>query len=220
MKKRILFIILTILIAASTSYGIPISSDTANSTEGPGNFTGSFDYSYSSDTNAQIIVELTNTSPVGNGGYLTAFAFNNPFNDITGVILSVGTSEKFNLLGGTNYKNSIPTSPWGTFDIGAASTKKKWLGGGKPTGGISVGSTETFTFNLTGTDLNLLTTQHFIDEFSTGGDSKAYWFGARFRGFEDDGSDKVPGSTNIPEPSTLLLLGTGIAGLIFSRRKL
>jgi hypothetical protein len=216
MKKRILFIILTILIAASNSYAIPISSDTPNSTESLGSFTGSFDYSFSSETNAQIIVQLTNTSPDSNGGYLTAFAFNNPGNAVSNAVLTGVPSGNFNIIGDTTLTNSIPASPWGDFDIGAASTSS-WLSGGNPTGGIGVNETETFTFNLTGTGLDLLTTQNFIDAFSTGGE---YWFGARFRGLDDDGSDKVPGNTTIPEPSTLLLLGTGIAGFIFSRRKL
>jgi hypothetical protein len=36
----------------------------------------------------------------------------------------------------------------------------------------------------------------------------------RFRGFEDGGSDKtgVTAVTAVPEPGTLLLLGTGLAG--------
>ncbi len=44
----------------------------------------------------------------------------------------------------------------------------------------------------------------------------------RFRGFPDNGSDKVPNSGGdnppIPEPGTLSLLGLGIASLAARRR--
>jgi hypothetical protein len=233
MKKQMVFIMMLLLIATSNSYGIPISvsADTANSTEGLGSFTGSFDYSFSSDTAAQITVELTNTSPVGNGGYLTAFAFNNPFDSISSVVLSGDTSGNFSGLGGASYDNSISASPWGDFDIGA-STTSSWLGNGNPNTGIGVSGTETFIFDLIGTGLDQLTNQNFIDELSTGGGGGAYWFGARFRGFEDgdSDSDKVPGSLGgpgqgtlglpVPEPSTIFLLGIGLAGLIRYRKRL
>jgi hypothetical protein len=220
MKKQIVFIMMLILIATSNSYAVLISADLANTTNPSalGNFTGSFDYSSSSNIAAQITVALTNTSPAANGGFLTAFAFNNPFNSISTATLSGDTtSGDFNLLGGASFNNSVDANPWGSFDIGAASTTS-WLSGGSPNTGIGVGETETFIFDLIGLGLDQLTTQDFIDTLSTGGE---YWFGARFRGFDDGGSDKLPGTTTIiPEPSTLLLLGTGLAGFILSRRKL
>ena len=41
----------------------------------------------------------------------------------------------------------------------------------------------------------------------------ATFFIARFRGFNDGGSNKITAIPHIPEPTTLLLLSIGIAGL-------
>ena len=59
------------------SFAFPISG---NGTLG--SFVGDISYN---PTNAELTVELTNTSPVDNGGYLTAFAFNNPSDSITSI---------------------------------------------------------------------------------------------------------------------------------------
>src|SRR5262245_7676801 len=74
-----------------------------NSTSGLGNFSATFTYTASSATAATIVVSITNTSPAANGGFLTAFVFNNPDNLITGVSLSSTSSTFDTLLGSPTF---------------------------------------------------------------------------------------------------------------------
>ncbi len=188
-----------------------------------GDFTGSLSYSYANATNATLVVTLTNTSPVANGGYLTAFALNNPGNLITGITLSASDID-FSLLGGPSFNNSISTAPYGSFDVGA-STGGGLLGGGDPSIGLGVGATGTFTFSLTGSGLNTLSEASFVSSLSSSpGGGGAQFFVARYRGFADGESDKTPGVpgsslSGVPEPSTLLLVGSGLAGYWLYRRR-
>jgi hypothetical protein len=182
--------------------------------EGLGVFTGSLNYSFSSATAATLIVNITNSNATAAGGKLTAIAFNNPGNKITGVTVSSTLSTMKTRLGHSAYNNNISASPWGSFDIGVG-VGSSWLSGGSPNGGIQRGNSATFTFNLTGTGLNTLTTNSFI----TTTNSTGQFFAARFRGFNNGGSDKVAGI--IPEPafyqmSALLLLGG--TGMMMARR--
>src|SRR5207245_5685315 len=84
--------------------------------------------------------------------------------------------------------------------------------GGSPLGGIAIGQTATFTFLLSGTGVN--ETDAFNSEL------------VRFKGFTNGSSDKTGvhiGSdgppTAVPEPATLLLVGPGMAGLVWLRRR-
>jgi hypothetical protein len=195
---------------------------------GLGSFSGTFDYVAADAGNATLTVVLTNASPVPNGGYLTAFAFNNPLNLITGVVLTPSDLD-FGLIADGDFNNGIRAQPFGRFDIGA-STSRRWRGGGSPSEGIGVDSSATFSFALTGSNLDTLTASSFFDVFSENakrGGPKS--FIARFRGFEDCGNDKVPGligisaldepcddppPTDQPEPGTLILLGIGVCSLV------
>ena len=222
---------LAMLIFASdrAQAGLTITGDTGASESNLGNFNASFQYTASSSTSATIVVDLTNTSPAANGGFLTSFGFNNPMNLINGVTLA-STSPTFStLLGGPNFNNGVNASPFGNLDI-AVTTSGNFNGGGQPQNGIGVGETETFTFSLIGTGLDSLDEMSFVNTLSNNPASgkPAVFFLGRFRGFVNGGSDKVPGAVvtppvaAVPEPSTLAMAVLGtlcISGVAIRRRR-
>jgi hypothetical protein len=205
----VMFVVSLLLLAAPAQAGVLIFGD------GPlGDFEGSLAYNAVDPSNGILTVILKNTSPADNGGYFTAFAFNNPSDLIRSVSLN-STDPDFDLLGNSRYRNGIKCSPYGYFDIGASATGHNFEGGGNPTDGIAAGVTETFIFNFQGIGLDTLNEQSFISELSEGkGAGQGYeFFLARFRGFDDGGSNHTPGSVT-PEPMSLALLGLGCIGLL------
>ncbi len=193
-------------------------------TEGLGRFEGTFTYAPTDGASATLAIQLTNTSELTNGGFLTAFDFNNPGGKITGATLA-SSNPHFALMGAPGFADGISAAPFGQFDLGASSTGGQFLGGGNPNHGIPAGGSASFTFALTGSGLDGLTEQSFFDEFSSppgDEDFRKAFFVARFRGFEDGGSDKVPGEPGggggtislTPEPSTFVLAAASLAGLL------
>jgi PEP-CTERM motif len=199
-----------------------------------GSFTGDFTYTPLNSNSATLDIVLNNTSLLANGGYLTAFVVNNPDHAITGGTLSSSNSN-FHLLGGSSYNGGISAPPFGKFDLGASITGQ-FLGGGSPKGGIPAGGSATFTFSLTGHGLDSLNTASFFAARSSpeSQDLDPVYFVARFRGFNNGGSDKVPGQASggggggtggiesAPEPGTMTLAAIGIASALgygWSRRR-
>lgn len=146
-----------------------------------------------------VTITLTNSSPAANGGFLTADAFN----------LTAGTIV-------TNFTTSNPNFGFTLGTINSSpfpdrnaliSTSGAFEGGGSPSLGIGVGQTVIFTLTLA----------------SLNGNTEASIFNSeaiRFRGFTDGGSDKAL-VTSVPEPASMLLLGTALIGLAgTARRKL
>jgi hypothetical protein len=187
--------------------------------QGLGVFDGTFTYTATDAGHATLVVQLDNLSPAANGGYLTAFVFNNP-GGITGATLT-STNTNFGLLGGPTFSGGVNGAPFGAFDLGAG-LGGSFEGGGNPHPGIPVGGSATFTFAFTGNNLDGLTTQSFALSPSHQGDKTAF-FVARFKGFVDGGSDKVPGVLGgggisgdafSPEPGSLTLAGVSLATLL------
>jgi hypothetical protein len=185
---------------------IQIAADPSRSTEHLGNFTGFISYEFDVFDGGLLTIELTNTSPLANGGFLTGFVFN--INSVDpGAMAMLTNSPDFPLFQDTGVESA---SPFGTYDAGAA-LGGNWSGGGSPAGGIGVLQTGAFEFNVMATDAASLTAISFISGPAT------HDFVARFRGFADGGSDKTPGQV-VPAPAAFsLLAGFGLVGI--SRRR-
>lgn len=193
---------------------IQIVSDSASSTENLGAFTGSVDYAFDEIAGiGTLTISLTNTSDPDNGGYITGFVFNIDAANVVADLIS-GTHAFLN----APNQNAMPFG--NPFTAGAAlganpqAQSGNFQGGGNPTRGIAVGDTGTFTFAVTGAAASTLTPMSFVSG------SYAHNFIVRFRGFNDDGSDKTPAiPVSIPAPATTLLPLLGLAGLSGGRRR-
>lgn len=166
--------------------------------DGPGECTATVNI-----TGNVLTISITNTSPPANGGFVTAAAFNLTAGTVVNTFVS--TNANFAIFGAapTGWTGSV--APDGTRTHLISATGNNYNGGGNPTGGVGVGQTVTFTVTLA----------------SLNGNTEASIFNSlliRSRGFEDGGSDKDP-LTEVPEPASMLLLGSGLIGAAASLRR-
>src|SRR5262245_35281039 len=128
---------LLLSLSAAPAHAGPIESLTG--LQKLGSFTGTFDYSVIDEHHASVDIQLTNTSPKAGGGFLTAFAFNNPNDWISGVQFSASQSQ-WKLMGlSSGFKNGVKAAPFGKFDLGAGLNATNWEGGGSPQKGLGGG---------------------------------------------------------------------------------
>lgn len=222
MKKLAITITLLVLVTLPWSASGALFNPTPIYGSGDsGSFSGGLSYTALNDHQALLTIELTNTSPAANQGYLGAFAFLLP--DPSSMFISSfeSTSPNFNLLYPPGGVVAPPYTNWGQepgirkYDAGA-SISNSWTGLGKPHGGLGAGQSATFTFGISGNNLANFTTGDFT--------SPTNFAAIRFAGFADGGSDKVVavpggGGAAIPEPATILLLGSGLLGLAALRKR-
>lgn len=200
----------------------PVHIDTRYQVEGVGFFDGSLDYLASSSTNATLTLILNNLPATGSGGRITGVALNLPNDGGISNLVATGPNGYFSQLGLTN--NGISAVPLGRFDFGSA-LGGNWQGGGSPSHGIGVGSSGTFVFNFSGTNLDALTALSFINATAPGNtNGQAEFIAVRFRGFANGESDKVTGvdPPPVPVPASVWLMFSELGGLgaISRRRKI
>lgn len=220
MLKLTSMIMASVLLGVSApSFALLITASSI-STEDLGDFEADVNWSGS-----DLTVSLTNTSVSSNGGYISGFLMRLP----GGATFNVGwTDSNLTLLPVSS--GPYAGSPYGDFDYGFA-INGNFLGGGKPSNGIGVGETGQFIFS----DWNLgldLTTEDFIANYATADESDTNFL-VRFRGFDDDGSDKVigmygeipdlpppPTSSEIPEPNIFWLMLLGLGAFLLRKKAL
>jgi PEP-CTERM motif len=206
------------ILAPATSSAAPLFGDCSGQLENLGECEKAVEYN--TTTNILTII-LKNTSPDANGGFLTADAFNLP-----GAIQVTAFTGDPDFPAFTLSPSPLPSAggvidvnPFPSREFLISATDGQWLGGGDPNDGIPVGALATFALTLSA-DISDTDVVSIIG-------SEAI----RFRGFEDGGSDKtgvtpdLSGTprdiTPVPEPATLFLLGSGLAGAgIFGRKRL
>jgi hypothetical protein len=176
----------------------PIAGDVGDS---GATFSGLLSYD---DASRVLSVTLSNDSPLSLGGHLTAFAFNAPGS----ASLSFGSSS---LASFASFLSGPNTAPFTGFEYGVG-TGSPYNGGGAPSAGLGVGDSATWTFNVSGGSFD-------ADDFLVASDDRnSASFLARFRGFENGGSDKVPGSV-VPEPGSYALMLAGLAAIGVTMRR-
>jgi len=157
---------------------------------------------------SSLTITLINTSPAGNGGFIVADAFNLP----GGVSATLTSTTNLNF--DTFLQGAVNTAPFGTrtdiISLGGNFNNAFEGAGGSPMGGIGVGQSATFVFNLSGSGAT--ESGIFNSEL------------VRFKGFNNGQSDKtgvtIEGPSIAPEPTMLLLVGSGMSGLMWMRRRI
>lgn len=209
MRIALLTSIATMIIApAAFAAPVPITSDSAHSTEGLGSFTGTLSYNPGT---AILEIFLTNTTP---SCYITGVAFNiNSTYGAASALYLPAMGDPF-----VNFAGPVAAAPFGSFDAAASLAGPTFNGSGSPNAGVGSGMSRLFRFQVAASDAALLDEMDFISD-QNGANSANFL--VRIRGITTgEGSDKAPGvGTVIPLPTGGALGGAGLALVVGVRRR-
>lgn len=206
--------------AGTTSF--QFGSTTSGTHGSLGQYSGSMTYSHTGGNSATLTITLKNLETTGAGGKLTGFVFGAPsMSGLTYGLVSVPSIPNANKSWKLALGRGAAANPFGQYQLGAA-IGGNFLGGGSPNTGLTVGQTGTWVFSVSGSESSLasIVASNFWS-------SNEFGFVARFRGFDDGGSDKTPGVvippqelvTVVPVPAPVLLAGAGLlVGAVVRRR--
>ncbi|MFI4881496.1 MAG: hypothetical protein ACIAQU_02800 [Phycisphaerales bacterium JB064] len=186
---------------------VSIQGLTGSSIEHTGaTFSGTLEYNFVSGSMGELKVSLTNDTPGSVGGFLTGFLFRA---DAVSNASFVSSTQS-----GMTFTGAGSAAPFGSYDGGAA-VGGSFLGGGNPSGGLAVGQSGMFVFNVTSATAATLSANDFLGSLTEPG------FVVRFRGLTDGGSDKVPGGYQVvvPLPGAGALAAAGVALVGIRRRR-
>lgn len=209
-----------LMVLTASANAAPITFQLA----GVGDFNNQATVTFAYDASlAKVLLDISNTSAQFDPR-ITGFAFNAPtgVSGVSSLSGPAGWAKTFS-------SNGLDTpGQFGFFDVGGITGPN--LNGGSPNAGIPLGSTFHFEIALLGSGLGALTESSFLSLLSHdppgGANEDEQYFVARFQrtGADGLGSDvgipHVPKIPAVPEPATILLLGSAVSVLgLRARRK-
>ncbi len=204
-SKRAMAVALTLVLVgwgvAASANTITFSGPVMSDYDAPYTvFDAVIEYTYSAGV---LTLVLHNDTAAPNAYTLSELCFN-VSSDVTGLsILNDGA------LTNTSLSTSTHGGPFGVFDY--------CFDLGQGNNGITAGNSETVTFNVTGLSVD---TDDFFNGLSLGvaGGGNQIATIHFTRGPEGDSTWVTPGEDIVPEPSTIVLLGLAVSGMVMRRR--
>jgi PEP-CTERM motif len=162
------------------------------------------------DTTGLLQISITNTSPASSSGSITGVGFNTPGTRTasSGTVVTQPTGGSMIALNSAG--GPYPSGSTGSYDFGVTTTNSNPLQSGDVLQGIQIGESASFTFLIS--DPAGITASSFLQALNAQGNAVV----ARFQGLT--GGDSAH-ATNLPEPSSLLLLGSGLLALGVAARR-